>query len=340
MGQSSSKLRKKHSNSSTRSQELNVEAEEFVNRSKIEKELTRSLCDYNRALMEEQRGMSGPITPEYLQDLRLIRLTLEEQISLLEGRLGLKVRNTFTSFSPWKYSLKLPVLETSVEKKRRSNSITSIKRHDIRQDPDSPVFTCTFIEAIHTSHQSVFKLLFATAADVSSKVEMASQFGRIVGCNISELQFENLDPARLASHLLIRHTCDVFAGHIVSGIPFLEVQLTTIASGRFSTPFKSLNDWLLFSCSLSFSDMVREFNRLIKVGFKVSRMSPLVYLFTNADPESASEIVQVLRDLSRSNKPPLAIISGKHLDQISVPLVSGLEIGRNQVSIEKHIDTT
>ena len=51
MGQSSSKLRKKHSNSSTRSQELNVEAEEFVNRSKVEKELTRSLCDYNRALM-------------------------------------------------------------------------------------------------------------------------------------------------------------------------------------------------------------------------------------------------------------------------------------------------
>ena len=340
MGQTTSRLRKKASNLSTRSEQPNMEADGTEGK-KIEKGLAVCFCDYNRALLEELKESSLQSSSENLQDLRLIRLALEDTINDLEIKLGSKVRNTFTSFSPWKYSLTLPVVESSGEaKKRRSNSITSIRRHDLRFDSDSPIFTSIFIEAVHTSHHSIFKLLFATATDICSKVEIASQFGRIVGFNLIELQSIYIDPIRLPVLLLIKHICGIFSGNVVSGIPFIHVDLNPLARGDVSTPFKTLNNWLNWSLSLSLSDMIREFDRLNRIAFKVSRTSTLVFLLTNADPCSARMLVDLLREFLKSNKPPLAIISGRNLDEISDPLISGVDIYTNQVTIEKNIDTT
>lgn len=303
-------LRKVDSNMTTRSDDVDVAA---------------TMCEYNTIMMEELQLLQDCecISASQLFQCRRVRLELESRLDALEGRMGTSFRNSFSSFSPWKFDVRMPLEELGAKIEDRRKSIannTFIKKLQLPVG-NGRMFTPVLIETRETSATDALRLLFITSEGAAARIEVSSQFGRIVGFDFdSHPPFHSSQMHRLPVWLMMQHICALFAGSIVSGIPFVKVEIDSISRGEFCSPFRQLNQWLSLWHDSETHEMIAEFNRLTKIAFKIARSTTIVFILNGMiDSESW---FQLLHELSVSPRIPLCIITGSGLGKLATKLTT------------------
>ena len=298
-------LRKVDSKMITRSDDVDVAA---------------TMCEYNTVMMEELQLLQDceSISASQLFQCRRLRLELESRIDALEGRMGTHFRNSFSSFSPWKFDVRMPLEELGVRIEDRRKSIvknTIIKKLQLPVEKGR-MFTPVLIETKATSANDALRLFFATSDDATTRIEVSPQFGRIVGFDFnSHPTFHPSQMRRVPVWLMMHHICCLLAGSIVSGIPFMKVDIDSISRGEFCSPFRQFNQWLSLWYDSETHEMIAEFNRLTKIAFKIARSSTIVFILNGMiDSESW---FQLLHELSVSPRIPLCIITGSDLGKLA-----------------------
>jgi len=137
---------------------------------------------------------------------------------------------------------------------------------------------------------------------------------------------------------MVRHICAVFRYSIVDGIPFVPLGPEEITR-RSETEYKSLNRWLEGCAQKSVAQMLQEFVRLLRIGFKINSSPVVVFAFSDGT-QSLSEVDNVLKLLLHqlievTDGGAMVLVGGKDAHLISSHMSETYETICTHVSLSR-----
>jgi hypothetical protein len=295
------------------------ESGEINRKSKYNAILSNELC-LLQALHEDaenKEGISGR-----LSTAQSSRINLEPAATTGDETL-LFFSSGFSTFSPWKYTPSFPLLGTDLLGYSTSDSTepvietTSLTRVELLNREKGKSTSVVLAECSSSARQNlrIIKLIEAVFPDIGSAVNNSSQLGNIVSFDF-RLFSENIHlvdtGSSFAIDLLIYHICWIFQFHVLDDIPFLPISMEALRDGKIDERFAVFAQWINRCRAGSISEMLDEYYRLTKVGFKVKSRSRIVLVFFGVDLlVGNNSLVSFLSQLAESSPvkgPPICII--------------------------------
>lgn len=289
-------------------------------RSKYNAFLANELC-LLQALQEE--GENKEAISARLSTAQSSRIHLEPAATTSEENLFF-FSSGFSTFSPWQYRPSFPLLGKDLfgyekpDSTEPVNETTSLTRVELLNRERSKSTSVVLAECSSPARQNlrIIKLIEAAFPDIGSAVNNSSQLGNIVSFDF-RLVSENIHLAdsgwSIAKDLLIFHLCWIFQYHVLDDIPFLPISMEALRDGNIDARFAVFAQWINRCRAGSLSEMLDEYYRLTKVGFKVKSRPRIILVLLGVDSlvGNNNSLVSFLSEFAESTPvkgPPVCII--------------------------------